>query len=281
MLQKQNKFLRTVCLRHSGFKPIERSLRMDAELWFRDWSVMHEGFPDNYLVLDIETTGNDLSKDVILEIGWCEVKDNKVITNNSVILDWERTPYVDPKWVKQRLKETKQRMEEEGKCFPFSVDSLSSGVKPNNFFSLLLDKLKQVRHQDGVVVTHNGVRFDLPIISSHFHRVLNTNYRFLPEEIWDTGALEKGHQLDELLCQGELPGDFAYRVLNRSNDKIKWNLHDHVIYKYDLANRFDLNLELAHTARYDAYITYLLFNEFRQLSERGLKRQPVCIRSLV
>ena len=174
-----SRYKRKICEWHSGFTPTERPIRMDPELWFRDWAVMHEGFPDDYLVLDIETTGSDLEKDIIFELGWCEIRDNKIKSNNSAIIDYAHSRHVDPNFVKSRFKETKQKMEAEGKSFPFSVDSLKYGVDPTLIFQLLLNKLLEIRYANGVVVTHNGVRFDLPIITNHIKRILNKKHIFL------------------------------------------------------------------------------------------------------
>jgi DNA polymerase III alpha subunit (gram-positive type) len=134
----------------------------------------------------------------------------------------------------------------------------------------LLGLLSEARAADQLLVAHNGITFDLPVISQHFKRFLKLDYLFLPDETWDTGAMEKGSQLDEILCLGEAPADFAYRVITRTGDGVHWSLHEHAIQKYGLAERFKLDLEMAHTAPFDAYVTHLLFEEFRRLADEGL-----------
>lgn len=248
---------------------------MDAELWFRDWSVMYDGFPDDYLVIDIETTGSE-EKDLIVQLGWCKIKNRQVVDNSGLLLDWSRSPIVDPSWIKRRMDNTSREMAKSGDSFPIEFSDLKQGVNPVHALSTFLEMLAEVRLNDGIFVAHNGVCFDMPMITNHFKRFLNIYYRFRPEEIWDTGALEKASQADELLCYGELPGDFAFRVIESPNYKnISWSLHRHSVPKYDLLNRFNLQTNLMHTAPFDAYLTHLLFEEHRTLANLGLERDPL------
>lgn len=255
--------------------PTERPIRMDAELWLRDWAVTYEGFPDDYLVVDIETTGGE-EKDLIIQLGWCNVVGRKIVDNSGIVLNWTHSPLVDPRWVKRRMNWTAKQMYDKGANYPWSFDDLHEGSNPIHALSGFLELLADVRAKDGLLVAHNGVLFDMPMLANHFKRFLKIYYKFGAEEIWDTGALEKGLQLDELLCPGELPGDFAFRVIECPNNRnVSWNLHNHVVPKYDFVNRFGISYTHAHTAPFDAYVTHLLFEEYRVLAQRGLERQPV------
>ena len=249
--------------------------RMDAELWFRDWAIQYEGFPDDYLVIDTETSGSDRQKDVIIQIGWCKVVDRKVVDNNGVILNWIRSPLIDPNWVRKRMASTRDYMISNGKSYPWEYCDLLQGIDPVFALSDFLNMLSEVRASGNVLVAHNGAGFDLPLIVNHFKRFLNIHYNFNLDELWDTGALEKASQLDELLCEYETAGNFSYRVTERCNDHVRWSLYEHVVPKYDFVHRYNLDLTKAHTAPFDTYVTHLLFEEFRELAERGLERQPL------
>lgn len=248
---------------------------MDAALWFRDWAVQYDGFPEDYLVIDTETTGRDVDKDLILQLGWCQVVNRRVVDNDGVILNWGRKPYIDPSWVARRMGQTAAEMKKKHMVYPWDMDVLSHGQNPVEALTDFLERLCDVREKGQVIVAHNGVSLDFPIISSHFRRFLKLNFEFQPEEVWDTGALEKACQLDEFLYGSELPGDFAWRVIERNTDRgINWSLHEHVIPKYNLTVRYNLDLLKSHTAPFDAYVTHLLFEEFRTLAEDGLARFP-------
>lgn len=248
---------------------------MDAALWFRDWAIQYNGFPDNYLVIDTETTGKDISKDIIIQCGWCKVVNRKVVDNGGILLDWSRSPYVDPSWIRRRMVLTSTEMAKKHKVYPWKFDMLAGATNPIHGLADLLDKICEIRSENGIIVAHNGIGLDYPMIAAHFKRFLKIKFEFRPEEMWDTGALEKGSQINEFMYECELPGDFAWRVLERNTDcGIKWSLHSHVIHKYDLANKYNLNLDEAHNAIFDSYVTHLLFEEFRTLAEIGLERYP-------
>jgi DNA polymerase III epsilon subunit-like protein len=249
---------------------------MDASLWFRDWAVHYDGFPDDYLVIDVESTGPCIEQDLVIQVGWCKVVNRKPVENSGIILNWDRSPLVDTNWLRKRIDSTAKYMEEQrGKTYPWSYDALQEGERPVAALSRFMDILTEARDTEQLVVAHNGVCFDLPVLTRHFRRYLKINYQFHPDEIWDTGAMEKASQIQELLCYGEQAGDFAYRLVLRSNDYgVRWNLHDHCVPKYCLDERFELDLQKSHTAPFDAFITHLLFEEYRTLADLGLERYP-------
>lgn len=249
---------------------------MDAELWFREWALMYDGFPDDYFVVDIETTGNNVERDLIIQLGWCRVANRQVVDNSGTVLNWTNSPYVDASWVKKRMQETAKQMNDPDsmhKHYPWTFEDLKDGYSPIEALGVLLDKLESVRRRYELVIAHNGISFDLPVLSSHFKRFLRKDHNIQDNEYWDTGALEKACQIDELLCQGEMPGAFAYRVLNRNNDgQIKWSLFNHAVPKYELDKKYNIELGLAHTAPFDAYVTHLLLEQYRSLAEKGFER---------
>jgi DNA polymerase III epsilon subunit-like protein len=248
---------------------------MDAALWFRDWVIRYDGFPDSYIVIDTETTGKDVTKDVMIQLGWCKVIDHKLVENSGVIFNWTRSPLTDPMWVKKRMERTAAEMAKKDKVYPWTFDMLADGQNPIHILTDLIQMICEARINEWPIVAHNGIGLDYPLIVNHFKRFLKVDFSFLPEEMWDTAALEKGSILDEFMYGNELPGDFAWRVLERPTDcGIKFSLHDHCIPKYDLATKYNLDLFKQHTAPFDAYVTHLVFEEFRALSEDGLKRYP-------
>lgn len=246
---------------------------MDAARWFRNWALQYDGFPDDYLTIDVESSGPCTSKDLVIQVGWCKVVNRKPVENTGIVLNWDRSPFVDTRWLRRRMDDTAKYMaEHRGKVYPWSYDVLKEGDPPVAALTSFLDRLSEARENNLLIVAHNGISFDLPVLVNHFRRFLKIHYQFHPDEVWDTGAMEKASQISEYLCQGEMAGDFAYRLVLRSNDYgVRWSLHDHCVPKYGLDERYELNMEKSHTAPFDAYLTHLLFEEYRTLAEEGLE----------
>jgi DNA polymerase III epsilon subunit-like protein len=237
-----------------------------ASNWFNTWTTQYGDFPDSYLVIDTESTGSDIKQDYLIQLGWCKVENQQVVDNSQITLNWDKSPFVDTNWLRKRMDSTADQMEEKfQKTYPWRYTELLQGEKPVVALSRFLDILSDAADSDTLIVAHNGVCFDIPVISSHFRKYLKIPYQFDFSSIWDTGAMEKASQINEMLCENELSGDFAYRVVTRSNDSVRWSLHEHCIFKYNL-DRFNLDLSKSHTAPFDAYVTHLLFEEFRHIA---------------
>lgn len=239
--------------------------------WFKQqWVSTYGPFPSDYLSLDLEASGPDTDKDLIVECGWCRVKDNKVVDNDSILLNWIQSPYVDTNWLKKRMIETSDKMlKKRGHHYPFTFEGLAKGVSPIKGLSSFLELLIDCKENNTLLVTHNGIGFDFVILKRHFKKLLKIDYDFDPDLIIDSGAIEKGEQSYELLCNTEKAGHWAYRILMRTGDwNVAWGLHDYCIPKYDLERRFNLDKSQYHTSKYDTYITSLLYQEYKALSEQ-------------
>jgi DNA polymerase III epsilon subunit-like protein len=239
---------------------------MDSSSWFRDWAEQYDGFPDNYLVFDTEASGSAVERDLILQIGWCKVIDRKVVDNNGLTLNWLHGSLIDPNWLKGRMEETNRHLlSRKDEIFPWTSAELEKGHEPINVLCYFWNMIREANEDGLTFVAHNGIGFDIPILTAHFQRYLKVNLDINTSEVWDTGALEKASQLDEY-CYNELPGDFAYRILLREDRGIKWGLHSHALPKYNLIEKYSLDMQQSHTAPFDAYVTHLLLEEFRSLA---------------
>src|SRR5262245_35937450 len=72
-----------------------------------------DGFPDNYLVFDLETTGLNPKKDLAVQLGYCLVKGGKPVDQMGVLLNWTMVPQLvpTPERFKLKLEEIKERVE--------------------------------------------------------------------------------------------------------------------------------------------------------------------------
>ena len=236
----------------------------DVASWLACWVNQYGHFPDDYLVIDTETTGLDRQDDVIVQLGYCRVENREVVENVAYVLDWtDHTLNQD--WLCGRLESTGQRLREKGHTYSWTLEKLASEGKPP--IDVLFDLLGRLREYGGkMLAAHNGVGFDVPMIEAHLKRFLALPFTF-PKQLWDTGVMEKAIQLDVRPRPGEPLLVFCKRVLGIRAAGVKWSLDRHCTPKYQLDHKYGLDTSRSHTADYDAYVTSCLLEEFRQLAQ--------------
>jgi hypothetical protein len=144
------------------------------------------GFPDTYLVFDLETSGLD-HDDLIVAISLLLVKPNEPPLAHSYLLDWTRYgQQVSQAWLASRLASAQTRRR-------ITVEDLRrEGLDPVaglRYFRNLLHCLSP----ETELVGHNIIGFDLPVLQRHFLRWLGDDANWLTRNsCWDTGLLEKG-----------------------------------------------------------------------------------------
>lgn len=115
-------------------------------------------------------------------------------------------------------------------------------------------------------VMHNGYNFDAPRLCNHFQRWLSRAVEFGPDEIWDTGMIEKALQLNAVPDRGESMRAWSRRVGGVRAKGVMWALDAHCVPKYGLVESHGLDESEAHGAGYDAYVTHLLFEVYRRMA---------------
>lgn len=232
--------------------------------WFRCWLERFGKFPDDYLVIDTETTGLQHSSDFIVQIGWCEVRNRRVADNDGVVLDWlERgSALTDRQDFLKRLDRTRYYMESRGNRYPWTPAVIANGTCPLEALADLLVRLQD--NSTPMIVTHNGWSFDVPMLESHFRRFLGQEYSFADDRMVDTGAIEKGSQIGITPYPGESFRTYTGRVMSKRTHT-KWSLANHCVPKYNLDTRNKLDMNNAHTAPFDCLTTHLLLETYRSL----------------
>lgn len=235
---------------------------MDGQAdWLRAWRECFGKLPDSYLVIDTETTGLSPADDLIVQLGWCEVQNRRVVDNAGVVLNWLGSDaFVPEDEFLGRLERTRKVMESKGNYYPWTPEVIRGGDDPLVCLADLLFRIEA----DHVpcIVTHNGWSFDAPMLESHFRRFLYRDYYFNEHRMLDTGAIEKGSQLGLTPQPDDSLRDFTRRVMQRRST-IKWSLANHCVPRYDLARKHNLDLDSAHTAPFDCYVTHLLLETYR------------------
>ncbi len=229
------------------------------------------GIPNTYLSLDIETSGYDMKKDVVTEIGHCLVRDGEEIDRVSVILDWTDHDVVDGEWLRYRLAQLNMHMAP-GREQHITLDSMRErGVKPAAAFDLYGKLVASARDKNLFIVGHNHLAFDEKMLQ---HNVVGFGYAEdfeLGPNVFDVHAVERANQMEDddrtLPRAGETVRQYMKRMAYmkpRPERKILSNLTPFCARKYRLEERFGVNLEKSHQASYDAYLVHLVIQSWRE-----------------
>lgn len=233
------------------------------------------GLPDHYTVFDTETTGFRFSSDLIVEVGWCVVRDRKVESYGGCVIDWTTSPIVTPAWLQDKLARTKEAVEFKkgkptGKNYRFTYDVLSEeGAEPREALETFRSMLAERVERNELLIGHNAWHFDANMVNGNFQRFTDTGkIDWKVNSIFDTGLVEKASQLGPGMRPW--PDDnlttYFKRISNR-RAAVKWALDTHCVPKYGLVEKHDLQMDEAHTAGFDCYVNHLLLEHWREAME--------------
>lgn len=232
--------------------------------WFRTTGSAIP-FPNDYISFDIETSGLDPFVDVIVQMGCVIVRDRKLVDVRSVYLNWPKSTALTNKcWLKARLQTVIERFAAAGKTFAATYPVLEkSGDDPlfvlTECSNILFNAMCKGQH----ILMHNGLAFDVGMLCHHFRRFLNTNFTFSSDAVIDTGILTKAAQLDISPEVGETPAEFGRRVRFTPGDGVTWSLDRYCVPTLLLDKAVGVVPAMMHDAGYDAYVTHLVFEKYR------------------
>lgn len=235
-----------------------------AEAVFRHMKHLFKGFPDNYLVFDIETTGGKVGEDLIGQLGYAKVRDGVQVETGGVFLDWTRHPGVDQDWLRGRLARTTTHVADRNVHYQVTYERLQAGMEPNEALRRYLTLFLENREAGFFLVAHNGYRFDVRFIEEHFSTFLDVEFKFGDNELFDTGMLEKSSQARLVPTPGESMRDFFTRAGKGSSKGVQWSLSDFCVPKYRLDAKTGISVVDAHDAVVDCVFTRALFEEHRK-----------------
>lgn len=207
--------------------------------------------PRDYLVIDLETSGLNWNPsggarpDVIVQVGYAAVKDGKLISNNAHYL---RRPAGTMKPEAERVTRITDGMLQQ------------MGEPPREFYDRFLRLLKLYTKNRCMLVGHNAISFDMPFLTAELGRS-GISFEYPVNGVVDTGCLFKAVQLGSMPGSTETLEMFLGRVRN-TRSRVKWRL-DYAISVLDLDREYGLDLEAAHDAGYDCYMTHILFEKLR------------------
>jgi DNA polymerase III epsilon subunit-like protein len=207
--------------------------------------------PDDYMVLDTETTGVNAYADLVLQFGICWVTDRKKGISMSHLLS--RPGLKIPKQAAAVHHITEERLEKEG-------------VDPKAIIPILVDILRDWQKRGLMFVGHNLMAFDVPLFEREAHS-LGVDFKFDGNKVLDTGMLVKAAQLGMFMRDSETLRDFWLRVSEVRAKGIKWSLAGHCYTAYNLG-KYGLPLEKAHDAEADCQLSHFLLEELRLLAAK-------------
>lgn len=240
----------------------------------RDWSSEFKEWydivlPVDYLVFDMETTGlfidnPDHPPDLPVDIGHCIVRDKEIINQGGFILNWVDYPGIDLDWLESRFVFLRKRFAEQGKTYHYSIERLQEeGKDPDKVLWFYRQLFEKNRAAKAAFVGHNAISFDAPMFNQALNEILGLGWEFRDDELFDTGIMEKALRAEMFPClDDETLRGFFVRVRNARRKGIMWKI-EVCIERYDLANRFNLDLSTLHGAEADCVVCHHLFEEHR------------------
>lgn len=224
----------------------------------KDW-------PDDYVVIDTETTGLDASTNVPVSWGHVVVRNRQVVNRVNLLLNWFHPDAPEPaRKIEEQMAKTRLQIERNGSVYPFTKKLLTEkGVHPVEALARTHSFMMESARAKMPVVAHNGMRFDFPFIAESWDRYVPGLPDVPPFLLLDTGLIEKGLQFPAVM-PGTVRNTTVTGVLDyiqRLRGPVKWNLHTHCAGKYGLTLSVG---DEAHTAGDDCELTRQLMEAYRE-----------------
>lgn len=225
-------------------------------------------YPDDYLFLDVETTGKDFGLDLITEVGWAIVRGRRVIDYGGQLLNWQALlPPEQWAWVCDRLEECNAAMAAKSRPTHITPERLvAEGVSPIHALATYADILQGAIEYGDLLVGHNAWFFDRQMVDSNLLRFCGRRLPWHANAIFDTGLVERASQMNRLPWLGDTLDKWQARAAAYPYNT-QWNLDVHCVRKYQLAERFNLDLSQLHRAGFDCVVGHLLFETYREIGE--------------
>lgn len=242
--------------------------------------------PDNYVCFDFETTGFGRDDSVPVDLAWCKVRDNEIVSEGRYVLDWTLYPeYLSEHELEAAFNRIAFAFAKKQEHWIYDVPYLKQhGVDPAEVMERFYEVLQENRREGGVFVGHNAVGADAPMVETLWPEVVDSPWVFGPNELIDTGVLEK---ICECVAKNDLeslilpkPGQtlreyltYAARVPRKG---IQWSLR-HCVEKYGLAKAGLVDQSKQHTALEDSRMCHYLLQKNKQAYAAESPNSPAVV----
>lgn len=241
---------------------------MASRTWnsrFLDW--LGHPLPASYLAFDCETNGLQNDWSLPVDMGFCLVRNRRVVKQGDQVLNWVGYPGVDADWLEATLKRTAAAMKRQGKPYRYTMDFLRRhGHSPERVLYFYWRIFRKTRKRGYKFIGHNAWHFDSKLVSNILREACGLRWVFGPGELYDTGGMEKALLAGDLAPREDeyTLQDYFRRVHAARRRGVRWSI-EHCVARYDLCRRFGLQERDLHGAGADAYVSHLLFEEHRKL----------------
>lgn len=232
--------------------------------WLPQYQHRFGALPTKYLALDIETFGFGYA-DPIWQVGHALVIDGELVEHANTVLDPRFTQPAE--WDCQAaITKLRTSMEKNGAACHLNMAVLDTGIHPLTAFEELAGLLQDALAHGYTIVTHNGIKFDLPRIENWLNTFQLPALKWQHNTRLDTFALVKACQMgpNEAPSARDTLESWGTRVGKAFGKGISSSLTwcDNVL---GISAQYELDPALAHTAAHDAVVTHYLLSECRKL----------------
>lgn len=167
-------------------------------------------YPKSYLVWDLETTGLNPETDRIVEVAYMKVENGEITKTYSAILDHD----ID-------IPESASNVHGITR-----VKATAEGIYPPSAIKNLIEAIQESE----AVITHNGIRFDVPFLQCEMRRLgwCETDILWFGKRLnskhLDTAAMYKAKKIGADRKWHESFFDFASRVLDVKAYGVRYNV---------------------------------------------------------
>lgn len=232
--------------------------------WLPHYCHRFGALPEKYLALDIETFGFAYT-DPIWQIGHALVIDGELVEQANTVLDPRLTQ--PPGWdCDAAIAKLRDSMARNDAACHLTAEALDTGIHPLEAYEALSALLDTAMTRGYVVVTHNGLKFDIPRIENWLRVFNQAPIAWRDNSRLDTHALVKACQLghDCVPQSRDTLESWGQRVVKAYAKGIPSSLTwcDEML---EISEQYNLDPSLAHTAAHDAAVTHYLISECKKL----------------
>jgi DNA polymerase III epsilon subunit-like protein len=244
-----------------------RALQQESGEWCRAVRSILPPFHNDYVVLDMETSGLDPTADLVLQFGCVIVRAGKIVHTTRAYLNWVQPGFITEETLRNKMASVAAHMMDRGSAYRLSYDTvIAEGQDPRFFLPALLETLHEALANGLAIVGHNLVAYDLVMLSRLITQVTGSRLLVGTGAVWDTGMLEKGRQMRHIPSMYENQIQWFNHIAN-ARRRIKWKLDGWCSDVYDLWAKSGLDPTAAHDALGDAVLTHYLYQSIKELIE--------------